>query len=56
MHVDEDVPTVFFAHTFCAKMELAKYLAEKHNGLYVDVDDVASNSVRAKIEAFINLR
>lgn len=56
MHVDDDVPTVFFAHTFCAKMELAKYLAKKHNGLYVDVDDVASNSVRAKIEAFINLR
>jgi hypothetical protein len=56
MHIDGDVPTVFFAQTFCAKMELAKYLAEKHNGLYVDVDDVASNSVRAKIEAFIKLR
>lgn len=56
MYVEEDVPTVFFAQTFCAKMGLAKYLAEKHNGLYVDVDDVASNSVRAKIEAFINLR
>lgn len=56
MHVDEDVPTVFFAQTFCPKMQLAKYLAEKHNGLYVDFDDIASNSVKAKIEAFIKLR
>lgn len=55
MYIDEGVPTVFFAQTFCAKMALAKYLAQKHNGLYVDVDDMASNSVRAKIEAFIKL-
>jgi len=56
MYVNESVPTVFFAQTFCAKMQLAKYLAKKYNGLYVDVDDVASNSVKAKIEAFIRLR
>lgn len=55
MYVDESVPTVFFAQAFCAKMQLAKYLAKKYNGLYVDVDDVASNSVKAKIEAFIRL-
>ena len=55
MFVDENIPTVFFAQTFCAKMQLAKYLAKKHNGLYVDVDDKASNSVKAKIEAFIKL-
>lgn len=55
MYVDESVPTVFFAQTFCAKMQLAKYLAKKHNGLYVDVDDIVSNSVRAKVEAFIRL-
>lgn len=55
MFVDEDVPTVFFAQTFCAKMQLAKYLARKHDGLYVDVDDQMSASVRAKIEAFIRL-
>ena len=55
MFVDENVPTVFFAQTFCAKMQLAKYLAKKHDGLYVDVDDIASNSVKAKIEAFIKL-
>lgn len=55
MFVDEQVPTVFFAQTFCSKMQLAKYLAKKYNGLYVDVDDKASESVKAKIEAFIQL-
>lgn len=53
--VDENVPTVFFAQTFCAKMQLAKYLAQKYDGLYVDVDDMMSTSVRAKIEAFLRL-
>ena len=53
--VDEGVPTVFFAQTFCHKNQLAKYLAKKHNGLYIDVDDIASRSVKAKIEAFIEL-
>lgn len=56
LYVNPDVPTVFFAQTFCAKMQLAKYLADKYNGLYVDVDDIASNSVKAKIEAFLRLR
>ncbi len=56
MYVDEGLPTVFFAQTFCAKMQLAKYLAKKHDGLYIDVDDIATNSVKAKVEAFIKLR
>jgi len=55
MFVDKNVPTVFFAQTFCAKMQLARYLAKKYDGIYVDVDDKASNSVKAKIEAFIKL-
>ena len=55
MYVDENIPTVFFAQTFCAKMQLAKFLAKKHDGLYVDVDDFISVSVRAKIEAFLRL-
>lgn len=54
--VDKDVPTVFYAQAFCAKASLAKYLSFKYNGLYVDIDDVATNSIVAKIEAFINLR
>lgn len=56
MCVDENVPTVFYAQAFCAKSQLAKYLADKYNGLYVDIDDYASNSIKAKIEAFLRLR
>jgi hypothetical protein len=53
MYVEDGLPTVFFAQTFCAKMQLAKFLAKKYDGLYVDVDDFMSVSVRAKIEAFL---
>lgn len=56
MYVDENVPTVFYAQAFCSKAQLAKYLADKYNGLYIDIDDYASNSIRAKIEAFLRLR
>lgn len=56
MYVEDDVPTVFYSQAFCSKCQLAKYLADKHNGLYIDIDDVASNSVKAKIEAFLRLR
>ena len=55
MYVDENVPTVFYAQAFCAKSQLAKYLADKYNGLYIDIDDYASNSIRAKVEAFLRL-
>lgn len=55
MFVDEHVPTVFFAQTFCSKMQLAKYLAKKYDGMYADADDLASNSVKAKITAFLRL-
>lgn len=55
MFVDENVPTVFYAQAFCAKSQLAKYLADKYNGLYIDIDDYASNSIRAKVEAFLRL-
>lgn len=56
MYVDENIPTVFYAQAFCSKTQLAKYLADKYNGLYVDIDDHASNSIKAKIEAFLRLR
>lgn len=56
MYVDKDVPTVFYSQSFCSKAQLAKYLADKYNGLYIDIDDVATNSTRAKIEAFLRLR
>ena len=56
MYVEPDVPTVFYAQAFCSKTQLAKYLANKYNGLYIDIDDYATNSVKAKIEAFLRLR
>lgn len=56
MFVDKDVPTVFYSQAFCSKAQLAKYLADKYNGLYIDIDDKVTNSTRAKIEAFIRLR
>ena len=56
MYVDEDIPTVFYAQAFCSKAQLAKYLADKYNGLYIDIDDYANNSIKAKIEAFLRLR
>ena len=55
MYVNPNVPTVFYAQAFCSKSQLAKYLADKYNGLYIDIDDYASNSVKAKIEAFLRL-
>ncbi|MDD3436346.1 MAG: hypothetical protein PHC64_04245 [Candidatus Gastranaerophilales bacterium] len=56
MYVDENLPTVFYSQAFCAKSQLAKYLADKYDGLYIDIDDYATNSIRAKIEAFLRLR
>lgn len=56
MFVDENVPTVFYSQSFCSKAQLAKYLADKYNGLYIDMDDVATNSIKAKTEAFLRLR
>ena len=56
MYVDENIPTVFYSQAFCSKAQLAKYLADKYNGLYIDIDDYASNSIKAKVEAFLRLR
>ena len=55
MQVDSGVPTVFYAQTFCQKNSLAKYLADKHNGLYIDCDGPMTNSVIAKVQAFIRM-
>lgn len=50
------VPTIFFAQSFCAKTALAKHLAARHpKALWVDCDVSAGSSVRAKIEAFLEL-
>lgn len=55
MYVEPGVPTIFFSQAFCAKQQLAKYLAEKHGGLYIDAHGEITNSAIAKVEAFIKL-
>ncbi|OIP51036.1 MAG: hypothetical protein COX17_09720 [Deltaproteobacteria bacterium CG23_combo_of_CG06-09_8_20_14_all_60_8] len=50
------IPTVFFAQSFCAKTALAQFLANRHpHALYLDADVAASNSTKAKIQAFLEL-
>ena len=56
LQVNTEIPTVFFAQSFCQKTMLAKYLAHKYNGLFVDEDAKLDDSVRAKILAFLTLR
>ena len=55
MFVDSGVPTVFFAQTFCQKTSLARFLAEKHGGLCIDCDGPLTNSVIAKVQAFLRM-
>lgn len=56
MHVNPEVPTVFFAQSFCAKTALAHHLAQKHpRAIHLDCDVTAGSSARAKIEAFLQL-
>lgn len=55
MYVEPGVPTVFYAQAFCQKTSLAKYLADKYDGLYIDCDGPLTNSVIAKVTAFIRL-
>jgi len=51
-----EVPTVFYAQSFCAKTALARHLALKHpHGLYLDSDVTAGGSAKAKIQAFLEL-
>jgi len=55
-HSYPDVPTVFFAQSFCAKTALAQHLASRHpRGLYLDCDVTVGNSAKAKIQAFLEL-
>jgi len=51
-----DIPTVFFAQSFCAKTALSQHLARRHpNALYLDTDVTAGSSAKAKIQAFLEL-
>ena len=56
MAFNPDIPTVFYAQSFCAKTALARHLADKHpHGLYLDSDVTAGSSAKAKIQAFLEL-
>ena len=55
-YVNPKIPTIFFTQAFCSKTQIAKYLANKYDGLFVDIDTIPSNSSKAKIEAFLKLR
>lgn len=56
IHYNPDIPTVFFAQSFCAKTALAHHLARLHpRSIFLDCDVTAGNSARAKIEAFLEL-
>ncbi|MDR3089516.1 MAG: hypothetical protein LBU39_06840 [Desulfobulbaceae bacterium] len=53
---DPEIPTVFFAQSFCAKSALARHLASLHRrALAVDSDEAVGSSGRAKIQAFLEL-
>ncbi|MDP3481234.1 MAG: hypothetical protein Q8R88_15810 [Desulfoprunum sp.] len=55
-HFNSEVPTVFFAQSFCAKTALAQHLAGRHpRGLYLDCDVTVGNSAKSKIQAFLEL-
>ncbi|MBE0583237.1 MAG: hypothetical protein IH612_05675, partial [Desulfofustis sp.] len=55
-HFNPEIPTIFFAQSFCAKTALARHLAGRHpHALYVDCDVSAGSSVKAKIQAFLEL-
>ncbi len=56
MEVADDIPVVFFSQSFCQKSILAKNLAEKHEGLFVESDEIVDSSTIQKIEAFLKLR
>ena len=56
MYVDENLPTIFFTQAFCSKTQIARHLANKYNGLFIDIDTIPTNSIKAKIEAFLRLR
>lgn len=55
MMYNHNLPTVFFAQGFCQKTLLAKHLAQKSGGMFVDVHDSLNAATMAKIEAFIRL-
>ena len=55
LHYNPEIPTVFYAQSFCAKTALARHLADKHpHGLYLD-SDVTAEAMLAYLEGMILL-
>ncbi|ADH86070.1 hypothetical protein [Desulfurivibrio alkaliphilus] len=55
-HFNPEIPTVFYAQSFCPKTALARFLAARHPmALYLDADQLGGGSARAKIQAFFEL-
>ena len=54
--VDNAAPTVYFSQSFCNKQMMSNYLADKHQGLYLDGHGTVTGSMKAKLEAFLTLR
>ena len=46
----------FLSEKIINLLKISKYLANKYNGLYIDVDGYSNSSIKAKIEAFLTLR
>lgn len=55
IEVDPSLPTVFYAQSFCQKNAMARHLAARHNGLYIEAGDRMTRADRAKIEAFLEM-
>ncbi len=54
--VNLEIPTIFFAQSFCAKTAMAKHLASRHpRALFLDSDVTTGNSTKAKVQAFLEL-
>ncbi len=56
LYTDPNVPTVFYSQAFCSKNILAKELAKRNKGLYVEADGTIDNSTKEKIKAFLELK
>lgn len=56
LYTDINVPTVFYSQAFCSKNILAKELAKRNKGLYVEADGTIDNSTKEKIKAFLELK
>ncbi|MDH5680268.1 MAG: hypothetical protein OEZ36_01675 [Spirochaetota bacterium] len=54
--VTNNRPTVYFSQSFCNKQIMAENLARERSGLYIDGHGMVTDSLRAKLEAFLSLR